>query len=210
MKTILILTGTGGTGKTTIIEELKLLAKENQFAMDSTTVFIGSPTRSFYQKEGMENETELESKDDQFKCDFQLRLFDYSIDHYASEYLNSTSSMLISDRCPIDMLAYTLLRSQTTMNEGRYQECINKLLDFFKLISENNVFLAELAYPAPWCSEDGFRSTAFVKNKVNSLILSDLVNTVLKEDIPNLKYNYYKPNGREDAHTRAVKIVTWK
>ena len=135
MKTILILTGTGGTGKTTIINELKLLAKENQFAMDSSTVFIGSPTRSFFEKEGVENEAQLETKDDEFKTQFQLRLFDYSIDHYASLYLNSTSNMLISDRCPIDMLAYTLLRSQATMDRQQYEECIGKLLGFFKTIS---------------------------------------------------------------------------
>ena len=210
MKTILILTGTGGTGKTTIIEQLKNMAKQNEFAMDSSTVFIGSPTRSFYEKEGIQNEAELESKDDEFKSNFQLNLFNYSIDHYASLYLNSTSSMLVSDRCPIDMLAYTLLRSQATMSAAQYEECMGKLIGFFRTISDHNVFLAELGYPVPWNSEDGFRSTGFVKDKVNSLILSDLVVSVLKEDIPNLKYNYYKPLDTQDAHTRAVSIVTWR
>ena len=176
-KKILFLTGTAGTGKTSVFDEIK--KKHPDYT------FRASITRGFYAYKGVTNEVEyFEKLTEKERRDFQLELFDFYIDE-TLRFIESSANevMTVIDRSPIDHLAYSLY-SIPDLSKGEYDILIVKLDNFFKTLFDKGyeVRVYEFPYPTPWVNpnnenSDGFRYDPFGKTYIiGSLMRREISN----------------------------------
>jgi predicted ATPase len=160
-KTVISLSGVGGTGKTTLSHSLhnKLLM------MGLSAIFVPSITREYYESKGVLNEEAFSKLSRIEKTQFQIGLFNEFV--YRAKRAVETAegeAYLIFDRSAIDYFCYTLL----SCNESIIKEELIKLRDdmyAFEDMGDYN-YNYYLPFPVPWEKEavDGFRDRCYAKD----------------------------------------------
>jgi hypothetical protein len=159
---VIMLTGTGGTGKTTCASFIK--------DTHSNCFVAPSYTREAYASFGVKSEIDTASMDLLTKLKLQQHVYDvYLSNVYLALYKNSKADLVLFERSPFDHVAYA---EQTIKNckpeftklfeEGMTSFNVVEMLEQANdLIADTSAKLFYFPYPAPWTNEssvdDGFR-----------------------------------------------------
>lgn len=187
MKKILFLTGTAGTGKTSVINELKNILPEDSYIQSSIT-------REYFKFKEIEHEAKMASYTEDQRKQFQLDLFDFYLNYTTNKLTDNSCNMSVVDRSPIDHLSY-ILYNCPNLTQPEYNIVINKLEHFFIKLSDMqyNVTICEFEFPTPWLKQedmnDGFRLAPFSKTLMTAYIQNrELDNLFKNNNILNLSY----------------------
>ena len=204
MSKIVLLSGAGGVGKTSVLEALK-----SQFIKDGSTLKVMlSVTRAFYAKKGVANEATFLAMPEVDRYKFQVELFEFYCEEL-EKFLAPTATLGINyrykicDRSPFDHLAYTIYGSQNSLSLPELLELKARVREIILRVEPLIVYFP---YPQPWSpaftDPDSFRSAAPCKN----LIIASLIENLL-DDVP-LQYRK-RVETRSTIEARANQIKQW-
>lgn len=190
---IIAFSGAGGTGKTTLIGELKRFvaravrpaALKLRADLDASPdarlsayqhppvdllprhlrfKFVGSYTRSFYAKEGIENEKAIATMPVQDARDFQCKLFMHVLDHTLRDAMSQNALNIVFDRTPIDYFAYLVNTYGDNIDPTTYTRMLSSLFRLMRIYTH----VVCLPYPRTWtgtaAATDNFRDSKFLKD----------------------------------------------
>lgn len=160
MPQVICLSGTGATGKTSLVEEMLALRPD---------LFTFSPSivRGFYAANGIENEIEFRKSltTSAKRFDFQRRLMTHYLTVLSQLYFACKTPFLLLDRALLDHGGYTLQASGEDLTKDQYDEVMNMIYHRFLFAFQPLVYL--LPFPVYWDesnSADGFRHRHFAKD----------------------------------------------
>ena len=171
--------GTGGTGKTKVIDEL--------CHQNTHYFFLPSIVRSFYQMNGVHDEKAFfEDMSSKEKLSFQVSLLTYymkTLNARAKDieagYTNNAAipdsyPVLIMDRSIYDHIAYTVMYGMTEVDTDTF-DYMQSLIHDFKHLGPRVVYFP---FPTGWDyknGDDGFRYRSWGKDLVHDSILRRLL-----------------------------------
>jgi energy-coupling factor transporter ATP-binding protein EcfA2 len=209
MKKIIFLSGSAGTGKSSVLESMKNI-------LPDSTYYQSSITRSYYKLKGVSSEIEMiNSFTEDEKRKFHFEYLDYYIEYTKDKIINSNSTYCVIDRSPLDILAWTIYGCPS-LTKDQFNRISFKISKFFTDIKQvnNKVFL--YSFPLfsfgvylPWLkdridnnSTDGFRYDPFGKNFLIDGILSNLQKLFTTQFILQTSYT-------DNIESRAKKIISF-
>lgn len=160
LKTILVaFSGAGGTGKTTLINEMHRQEPED-------TVIYRSVVREFYKHNGVVSEADFLSRSESYRYSFQMDLFRHFVKSI-TEFVclpENNGKIILSERSVYDHMAYTMIGCGKLISKDDIYRLRMGKAEFLKL--EPSIHY--MRYPAPWSNtaavEDEFRAVEPAKD----------------------------------------------
>lgn len=188
---LLFLNGAGGTGKSSIITELKKIV-----VPEEGWHFYYSSTRATYARLGFTDETTSLQADPQARIDLQLAIMEderKGIEQLVNTIRNENehaNPVLVVDRGPLNRMAYYLL----TMKECAPGP-ITPFYDMLKLCTSwmdglrvNTINHVLAPYPVPWATEDQFRDTNYLQTLELALLTEAILSRYAELQIDTKSY----------------------
>lgn len=157
MARLVCLSGTGATGKTSVINEVLRIAP-------GRFTFMPSIVRGFYAANGIKNEVAFANETDPAKkFDFQGRLFQFYVSEVTRQLSECMTPWLIVDRAAFDHAAYSLHGAGSALTKEMFFQIQHGLEPFLAL----DPLVLLMPFPVMWneaASDDGFRHRDFQKD----------------------------------------------
>jgi hypothetical protein len=174
---IIFLQGAGGTGKSSVVKELKRM-------YPSGGVYtLSSSTRKTYERLGIQSETDSLVMDDETRVRLQEAVMDdWATDiqiaacQLQDEEKEFGDRLLIVDRGPFDRMAYWLL-TMMECNPGsvdNYVSKMNKMIAWLDGLEADIMLFVEFPYPVAWPTQDNFRTPNELQTMALSLMISQM------------------------------------
>lgn len=198
MNTLVFLTGTGGTGKTTAAA-----------ALESLHGFTGfqSVTREYYHLAGLKTEQDLLKLTEVERLNFQIDLLNFSL-RRMKEFIQAKEGLIVLDRSPTCYLAYLLLHGINTLTQEVFENLIQVVRAWFLELGMHGysplVFYAP--YPVPWREGvvDSFRHVSYGKDATINAIIVWIMQQMSDVVFPYSLENYDTVQERVDMITGVV------
>ena len=185
---IMMLSGAGGVGKSSVAKELRTLSTE-EFPIET----VMSPSRLTYERLGIENEIEAMELDFETQYGLQEEIFkDYckTVElscHWSVSREKKSPKLLVIDRSPLDHCVYlmqvlpelTVIQIETRLQQSR--DLFHRITDGTVGIGGNEVHLWMFPFPTRWSVDDNWRYAPGGKNYLWSLALAELANRFCME-----------------------------
>jgi predicted ATPase len=161
---LITLAGSGGTGKTTVVNALKDILEDKMH-------FHESIVRTFYMLRGVKSEVNYLAMTIEDRKKFQIELVQYYISELTLACSLIQDKIIICDRSVFDHIGYSLYGGGSVINFEDMSILHQQITAFRKL--KPKVFYCP--YPAPWTKgkkvEDEFRAVEPAKDTIIDAII---------------------------------------
>lgn len=196
---LICFTGSGGTGKTTVLNQL---AK-----FDEITVFP-SIVRKFYASSGMTDEKAFQTLHPEQKVKFQKALITHYMMSLEGAIHDCKTDILVADRSITDHIAYAIVSGTGVMTQRDLDDLYGLYSRFLKL--KPSPRLVYFPYPASWMrngsTEDGFRHVDPIKDTMIDALVYKLVTNDAHRLCADARMTQIMRN--ENLYTRVSTILT--
>lgn len=175
---LMMFTGVGATGKTTVAQRLK---------EELGAIIVESPVRKTFEEAGLATEVSMLDLHLDKQLDLQAKIYENYIKLVYSTieeaYRNNPNSIIIAERSPADYLAYQAYifnHCLTLADIDRKQARTSHA--FINIRRQIDTSLVYFPFPAPFSkdteSSDGYRSDSSGKNYLWSCVLDNMLTFV--------------------------------
>ncbi len=210
---ILFLNGAGGTGKSSIIQELRKITSP-----ETGVWSLQSPTRKAYEQLGISNETDSLTMDNEMRIRLQLTIMEnerellkQKVAAIKADHYYQPNTLLVVDRGPMDRMAYYLL-TMMQCAPGDVGPFFNRLHDttqFLDSLEADHLIQMDFNYPVPWQTEDTFRQTNYMQTLALSLMTSSILQRYAGSPKSKTSFWYSHDLPLGNAETRAAALMKY-
>jgi predicted ATPase len=154
------LSGTGGTGKTTVLE---LLQKN----LGSKLTVFPSIVREFYADQGIKDQKAFRALGEYQQRNFQMTLMKFYMSRLEQAYAECRTPYMMSDRSIFDHIGYAICDCATNLRPEDFdffEDCIAR----FEKLSPRVYYVP---WPPKWKTEDSFRDVSLGKDYLHNAVL---------------------------------------
>lgn len=173
--TLICFAGAGGTGKTSVVNNLHSRITSDADGVEPACIIHRSIVREFYATRGVADEASFLSMSAPQRAEFQLALYDYYItklEEFCADAAK-TEKVVLCERSIFDHFAYTVYGSRELLN-GDGMKVLEDGIRRFKVLHPCVFYLP---YPTPWdhLAADGFRARELAKDTIVDALIYKLL-----------------------------------